>query len=33
MPPSERKEMLRVIAIGIASSIFVVAVFDLLHRG
>jgi hypothetical protein len=30
--PSKRKEMLRAIAIGIASSILVVAAFDLLHR-
>ena len=30
--PSERKDMLRVIAIGIASSVLLVAAFDLLHR-
>jgi hypothetical protein len=31
MPPSERRDMFRVIAIGVASSVLLVAAFDFLH--
>ena len=31
MPPSKRKDMFRVIAIGIASSLLLISAFDILH--